>query len=202
MFSSGYKSQPSWMDAKDESGYNSSAGSSPIPGNQTSFDLNFIRFNPPPPIRILSRTNPENYQILSQHGNQMLQQGLRRTGSGDQVSNFQNPQSGAWNPSKQSLSISENQESRTWYNQDLENMKNHQEPSTWFNQDEEKKHQEPSAWCNQENVNHQNFGYFSNYENLKRSLNQYSCSTEFYTPEIQHLLTLAQACDIVRKSWV
>ena len=62
---------------------------------------------------------------------------------------------------------------------------------------------ETQPWSNAGNqpcstICYQEKNSFSNYENLKMSINQYCCNTEFYTTEMIEILVLALACDAVR----
>ena len=178
MFNSEYKS--SWMDEKDESGYNSSTGSSPTPEYQISLDLEFIRSNPPPQIRVLGKLQESN--VETRPGNLRYQGSnfplSKRNNTAKHSSSLENQTQGAWN----SISTQDTLGSKTWTTKPY-SISQIEDPKTWFQQDPK-------------NMN------FSNYENLKQSLNQYSCSTEFLTPELQDILLLAQACDIFRESWI
>ncbi len=185
MFNSEYKS--SWMDEKDESGYNSSTGSSPTPEYQISLDLDFIRSNPPPQIRGLSKLQ-ESY-VETRPGN-LRYQGSNlplstRSSTAEHSSSLEKQAQGAWN----SISTQDKLGSKTWNTQPC-SISQIEDPKTWFQQDPENMKNSTETWN------------FSNYENLMKSLNQYSCSTEFLTPELQDILLLAQACDILRESWI
>ena len=180
---------------RNDSGYRSAPGSFPKrPPHQLNLDLEYIRFNPPPQIRILPRPIPADkiYNPAPQRaGRNRSKPYMKKTKPENKISQTTPNQTGLktrcnpvpphqQKPDPRSGSSSGNQPSPVHENPD---------PRSWVSSGREKR-----LGCSEP-------GNFSNYTNLEKSLNQYSCSIDFYTPEMLDLLLLAQACDIVRTNW-
>ena len=192
-------------------------------------NLEFIQFNPPPQIRILQRPQQKQTQIptLSTSRFSTAQSNsAHHTSSSNHVAKIllnsalpllSNPEikTGPYSTSPNSSNLL----TKTRQNSAHYSSSNHKTP--WLNSAHEhtsnpgtktgpyftplpSSNQETKIWSSPADPIYSNHEYperFSNYDNLKKSLNQYSCSNEFYTPEMVDILVLALACDIVRYNY-
>ena len=224
MLDFGYKT--SWIEERDESGYNSS-GSSPLPGYQGSslypdgrsyphlpLNLEFIQSNPPPQIRILQRPQQKQTQIptlsTDKFSTAPQSHSAHHTSSTHETKTWINSTLPPSSTNKTKTLInsplpnSTSYVTKTWQNSVLPPSSNH-ETKPWPNSAfPQFTNHETKTRLNSADPLYSNHEYperFSNYDNLKKSLNQYSCSNEFYTPEMVDILVLALACDIVRYNY-